>query len=166
MALLELPSPQEVDRVVVRDAEQPGEQAPSIGLERAWMTPQLQEGFLDDLFGRRAVAQQPQRERVHATTVTLIRQLQGGRLTTSHRCDQAGLVVQCPRQGRADRRGVAVSTQGSSDVHGEASIAAPDERVNGHYSSYAERAAERFKTVTFTNRNLPVTSSGQNATRL
>ena len=51
MPLLQLATPQQVDGMVVRHAEQPRQESAAAWLIRGRLPPELQERFLDNLFG-------------------------------------------------------------------------------------------------------------------
>jgi hypothetical protein len=108
--LLELAPPQQVDGVVMGDAQQPGQQTPAAGLIGMRLAPQLEEGFLDHLFRGGRVAQQLQRHRIHAAAVTVVHQFQGARVGLAERSDQGSFVGLVPLSAGAHRRDGATTT--------------------------------------------------------
>jgi hypothetical protein len=106
MALLELAAAKEVDGAMVGHPEQPGEQSAATRLVGVGLAPELEEGLLDDFLGRRTVAQHTQRQRVHASAVAFVHQLEGPRIGTRDRGDQLGIVPdwQIERQSQGWRR--------------------------------------------------------------
>ena len=80
MALLQLTPPQHVHGMVMRDTQEPRQQAAAVGLIRTRLPPQLQKRLLNHFFGRRAVAQEAQRQRIHTAAVAVVDHFQGVRV--------------------------------------------------------------------------------------
>ena len=80
--------------MVVRDTEQPRQEPTAGRLIRRRLAPQFEKRLLDDLFGRRAVGQQAQREGVDAAAVALVQLLQGAGVASSDGFDQISVVAE------------------------------------------------------------------------
>ena len=122
MALFELPASEHVNGLVMSYPEQPGEQSTATGLIGAWLSPQFEKRFLDNVFGRRGVAEQSQRQRVHAATVTVVDALESARIATSDLLDKERVLV-----ARGVKRGPGgclrpTASKGEPEFHGQASI--------------------------------------------
>ena len=81
--LLQPATPQPVDRAVMGDAEQPGDQPATLRRVRVRPLPELEERLLDDLLGRLALGEQLQGEREHRPRMALVQLLEGANIATA-----------------------------------------------------------------------------------